>query len=795
VPENARATTTSTPDQARAATAQRGQPVQQRSAGIDPAGSHADPGATLQQYCVTCHNDRLKTGGLVIDPSTIRNVSAAAEQWEKVVRKLRTASMPPANAPRPDAATSEALASYLESELDRAAAAHPQLGKLPLVHRLTRTEYQNAIRDLLGLEALPREIRIDFLLPADNISSGFDNIADLLFMSPVTLERYLDAATKISRFAVGDPSMPVLVNIHKIDEEHPQDERVDELPFGTRGGIAVRADFPADATYIVKVEMAGAGRDPGNLEITVDGERADLRRPAAALEIPVPIKAGLHLVGVAFLQRTEARDEGTLRPRTRGRGTQPALASVTIAGPYDVSSPGDSPSRRRIFVCRPTSAGDEPAGGSTAAVTGSRRGTTESETSEVGCAKQILSTLARRAYRRPVTDADLQDLMPFYEQGRASGTFDFAIQKALERLLVSSQFLFQIERQPAAVATGTPYRVSDVELASRLSFFLWSSIPDDELLDAAAAGKLKDPTVLEQQVRRMLADARSQALTSNFAAQWLYLRDLFAKFPDEILFPDFDGTLREAMARETELFVDSVFRENRSVTDLLTANYTFVNERLAKHYGIPNVRGSYFRRVTLPDGSTRGGLLGQGSVLTITSYANRTSPVLRGKWVLENLLSSAPPPPPPNIPSLKTEGAGKPLTLRDAMTAHRANPSCATCHARMDPIGFAMENFDAIGKWREVDAGGAIDTSGVFPDGTAFNGVGGLKQVLLKQSDQFVGTVAERLLMYAIGRNLQYYDQPSVRAIVHEAAAGRYTMPSLVMAVVKSQPFQMRVAE
>ena len=740
-----------------------------------------DPAATLQQYCVSCHNDRLKTGGLVIDPSALANVSAGAEQWEKVVRKLRTAAMPPANAPRPDAATAEAVATYLEAQLDRAAAAHPQLGKLPLVHRLTRTEYQNAIRDLLGLDALPREIRVDFLLPADNISSGFDNIADLLFMSPVTLERYLDAATKISRFAVGDPSMPVLVNIHKIDEEHPQDERVDELPFGTRGGIAVQADFPADATYVVKVEMAGAARDPGNLEITVDGERADLRRPAGTVEIPVPIKAGSHLVGVAFLQRTEARDEGTLRARTRGRGAQPAIASVTIAGPYDVSSPGDSASRRRIFVCRPAA----------------REGNTAAAPAvdELVCAKRILSTLARRAYRRPVTDADLQDLMPFYEQGRASGTFDFGIQKALERLLVSSQFLFQIEHQPAELAAGTPYRVGDVELASRLSFFLWSSIPDDELLEAASAGKLKDPKVFEQQVHRMLVDARSQALTTNFAAQWLYLRDLFAKYPDEVLFPDFDETLRQAMARETELFVASVFHDNRSVTDLLTANYTFLNERLAKHYGIPNVRGSYFRRVALPDGSPRGGLLGHGSVLTITSYANRTSPVLRGKWVLENLLSSAPPPPPPNIPSLKTEGAGKPLTLRDAMTAHRANPSCATCHARMDPIGFAMENFDAVGKWREVDAGRAIDTSGAFPDGTAFNGVGGLRQVLLKQSDQFVDTVAERLLMYAIGRNLQYYDQPSVRAIVREAAASHYTMPSLVMAVAKSKPFQMRVAE
>jgi hypothetical protein len=479
----------------------------------------------------------------------------------------------------------------------------------------------------------------------------------------------------------------------------------------------------------------------------------------------------------------------------RGRGTQPAIASVTIAGPYDVSSPGESASRRRIFICRPPAVVPDVPVASASAVSTARRSAPATEAAERGCAKRIISTLARRAYRRPLTDTDLQDLMPFYEQGRADGTFDLGIQKALERLLVSSQFLFRIERQPPGVAPGSAYRVSDLELASRLSFFLWSSIPDDELLDLAAAGKLKDPRLVAQQVKRMLADPRSQALTTNFAAQWLYLRDLTAKHPDEVLFPDFDETLRDAMARETELFVDSVFRENRPVTDLLTANYTFLNERLAKHYGISNVRGSYFRRVTLPDGSTRGGLLGQGSVLTITSYANRTSPVLRGKWVLENLLSAAPPPPPPNIPSLKTEGAGKPLTLRDAMTQHRANPSCATCHARMDPIGFAMENFDATGKWREIDAGGPIDASGVFPDGAAFAGVGGLKKVLLKQSDQFVSTVAERLLMYAVGRNLQYYDQPSLRTIVRDAAPGRYSLSSLVMGVVNSREFQMRAAE
>jgi len=745
--------------------------------------------AALKQYCVTCHNERLKTAGFVIDPAGLANVGAGAEHWEKVVRKLRTTSMPPAGAPRPDAATYDAVSSFLETALDRAEAARPHLGKLPLVHRLSRTEYQNAIRDLLALEALPREVSIDFLLPADNISSGFDNIADLLFVSPSNMERYLDAARKISRLAVGDPAMPVMVNIHKLDAEHPQDERVEDLPFGTRGGLSVRSEFPVDGTYTVKVELAGATRDRHDLEVTVDGERVALRTLGgeaaggrgggrggganAPLDFPLPLKAGPKLIGVSFVQRSEARDEATLRPRMRSRGTQPAIASVTISGPYNVTAPGDSPSRRRIFVCRPSGPSDE-----------------------LPCARRILSTLTRRAYRRPVGDVELRDLMPFYEAGRKEGSFDLGIQKALERLLVSSQFLFRIERPPANVAAGTPYRVSDLELASRLSFFLWSSIPDDELLEAAVAGTLKDPKVLDQQVRRMLADPRSESLVTNFAAQWLYLRDIDAKVPDEILFADFDETLRTALKRETELFLDSVFSENRSVLELLTANYTFLNERLARHYGIPNIKGSHFRRVTLPEGSVRGGLLGHGSVLTITSYATRTSPVLRGKWVLENLLSSAPPPPPADVPSLKIEGKepGKPMTLREAMTLHRAAPSCAGCHARMDPIGFAMENFDAVGRWRDRDGENPIDSTGVFPDGTKFDGIAGLKRELLRQPEQFVGTVAERLLMYAIGRNLQYYDAPSVRAIIRDAAPGKYTLSSLVLGVVKSRPFQMREA-
>jgi mono/diheme cytochrome c family protein len=780
-----------------------------------PRATSPSAAAAFTQYCVTCHNTRLKTAGFVLDPAGLSDVGAGAETWEKVVRKLRARAMPPAGVPRPDTTIYDSVATFVETELDRASIAHPQLGKLPLVHRLTRTEYQNAVRDLLAVEALPNEVRIDLLLPPDNISSGFDNIADLLFVSPSNMERYLDAARKVARLAVGDPAMPVLVNIHKLEAEHPQDERVDDLPFGTRGGLAVRSEFPVDGRYVVKVDLAGGSRERHDLEVTVDGARAAVRTvgdetpeggrgrgrgrgaaSAAPLEFPLSLKAGPKVIGVSFVQHTEARDESTLRPRMRSRGTQPAIASVTISGPYDVKAPGDSPSRKRIFVCRPTAPANELSSASATASARSRRRSQDIQASEDGCARQILSALARRAYRHPIVEADLRDLLPFFETGRKEGGFDRGIQKAIERLLVSSQFLFRIERPSSTVAPGAVYRVSDLELASRLSFFLWSSIPDDELLDAAVAGRLKDSKVLDAQVRRMLADPRSESLVTNFAAQWLFLRDIDSKRPDEILFPNFDETLRDALRRETELFIDSIFRENRNVTELLTANYTFLNERLARHYGIPNIKGSYFRRVTLPDSNVRGGLLGQGSILTLTSYSTRTSPVLRGKWVLENLLSSAPPPPPPDIPALRTEAAstGKPLTMREAMAQHRANPSCAGCHARMDPIGFSMENLDAVGAWRDLDGFNAIDAVGVFPDGTKFDGVAGLKKELLRQSDQFVMTVAEKLLMYAVGRNLQYYDAPAVRAVLREAGANGNTMPALMMAVVKSRPFQMRQA-
>ncbi|HUK34826.1 MAG TPA: DUF1592 domain-containing protein [Vicinamibacterales bacterium] len=754
--------------------------------------------ATLDKYCVTCHNGRLKTGGLTLDGLDAEHPPTHPEIWEKVIRKLRTRAMPPPNAPRPDEPTYEALAGALEASIDRDALAAPHPGKLALVHRLSRTEYQNAIRDVLAIEALPKEIDYPLLLPADNSASGFDNIADLLFMSPAIMERYLGAAEKISRLAVGDTQAPVIVNRYRLHPEQWQGSRVDDLPWGTRGGLSAKTTVPVDGEYLVKVQLSAPPTEPHQLEILVDGERAKLIALAVAtrgrgrgqppprtgeadpdqpIEVRIPMKAGPRLIGVTFIERDAVRDETTLRPRMRSRGTEPALSLVTISGPYGANAPGNSASRRRIFICSP-----------------SGRRSPDVDASDLGCAKKILLSLTRHAYRRPTTDADLQDLLPFYEKGRAESGFDAGIERALERMLVSPQFLFRVEHEAAGVASGAAFRIADVELASRLSFFIWSSIPDDDLLTAAAAGLLHTPAVLEREVRRMLADPRSTTLVTNFAEQWLFVRDIEAKQPDGLVFPDFDESLRADMRTETDLFLDSVLRENRSVVDLLTANYTFVNERLAKHYGIPNVQGSDFRRVTFPPGSPRGGLLGQGSILTLTSYATRTSPVVRGKWVLENLLSAAPPPPPPNIPALKTEGAepGTTLTMREAMTRHRANPSCATCHARMDPIGFAMENFDAVGRWRDHDNGSDIDASGRFPDGTTFDGVAGLKSVLLAQKNQFVDTVAEKLLMYALGRNLQYYDQPAVRAIVRQSASSGSTLASLVAGVVNSPQFQFR---
>ena len=826
-------------------------PSQEPSRPIPAPGS---PRAVLNRYCVSCHNEKLRTAGLMLDKMDVGNVSAGTDVWEKVVRKLRSRAMPPAGRLRPDEATYDAVASQLETDLDRLAAASPNPGRLPAFHRLTRTEYKNAIRDLLALEDLPKGMDLASLLPADNSSTGFDNLADLLFVSSTQLEQYLSAAQKISRLAVGDPTIPPIVDTYRMASEHSQDAHVEGLPLGTRGGTAIRTVLPLDGEYSIHVELTTAPREPQQLEVSVDGERAQLftvsdkpdpdqparlgvndvdpaplgnsqrsstetsleldpgaliqidsvvyrrferdrqaevRRAAIAkgFNLLLPLKAGPRVIEVTFIKRPSAPSENLVLPRQRGGGQQPGVASVTVKGPQNATGPGDTPSRRRIFVCQPDdSERSEPSG-----VEGPPRLRNEGP-----CAKQILSTLARRAYRRPVTDADLQPLLSIYNAGRTDGGFNAGIEQALDRILVSPQFLFRIERDPAKIAPNTVYRISDLELASRLSFFLWSSIPDDELLNVAVGGKLKDPAVLEQQVRRMLADARSQTLASNFAAQWLYLRDVEAKTtPSPRVFPDFDLDLVQDFQRETELFLESIFGQDRSVLDLLNANYTFVNERLARHYGIRNVFGTNFRRITYSDDSPRRGLLGHGSILMLTSYANRTSPVLRGKYVLGNILGAPPPPPPPNVPALVTEAkdSGKRLSMREAMAQHRTNPVCANCHARMDPIGFALDNFDAVGRWRTVDESGTpIDGSGVFPDGTKFEGVAGLRQRLLSRPEQFVSTLTENLLTYSLGRSLAYYDAPTVRAIVREAARSDYRFSSLVMGIVNSMPFQMRGA-
>jgi Protein of unknown function (DUF1592)/Protein of unknown function (DUF1588)/Protein of unknown function (DUF1585)/Protein of unknown function (DUF1595)/Protein of unknown function (DUF1587) len=778
-------------------------------------------GATIKTYCGSCHSAQAHTADIVLDPAALTHVADNAERWEKASRKLRTRTMPPPGMPRPDASTYDALATYVETALDRAAAAKPNPGKLPLLHRLSRTEYENAVRDLLAVDALPKEMDYSVLLPLDNINSGFDDIADLLFVSPTAMDSYLSAAEKISRLAVGDPTLPPMISVYRSADEKLQTGRVEELPLGTQGGMAIRSYFPVDGEYVFKVAARPNGQ--AQLEITVDWNRvqladigsaaggggrggrggrgsnapvasvaaelgdgvAELNAPAPApsaggrggrgavpaVEYRIPIKAGQHLIGVTYIEKDEARDENVLRPRLRGAGPFSSIASVTISGSYNVARPGDSESRRRIFVCHPATAAEEGP-----------------------CAEKIVSALARRAYRRPASPADIESLMTFYKTGRSAGNFDLGIQRGVQRVLVSPQFLFRIERDAAGVAPGTSHPVSDLELASRLSFFLWSSIPDDELLDLAIQGKLRQPGVLDRQVGRMLRNSRSSSLVTNFAEQWLYLRDLDARRPNEILFPDFDESLRDAMRKETDLFLDSVLRSDKSVLELLSANYSFVNERLAQHYGIPNVHGGDFRRLAFPPGSPRGGLLGQGSILTITSYANRTSPVNRGKWVLDNLLSSPPPTPPATVPALKTEAndKGDNLSMREAMVRHRADPACAGCHSRMDPIGFAMENFDPIGRWRDRDGGHPIDASGVFPDGSKFDGMAGMKSALVSHPEEFISTIVRRLMMYATGRNLQYYDEPAVRAIVREGAQSNYTFASLVEGVVHSTAFQMR---
>jgi mono/diheme cytochrome c family protein len=772
-----------------------------------PAAAVAAHAGLVEKSCVSCHNNKTKTGGLSLQGMDLTDVPANAAVWEKVLLKVRSGEMPPPNVrTRPEPQAAAAFASFLERTLDASAAAKPNPGRAP-VHRLNRAEYSNAIRDLLAVDVKPGS-----WLPVDDSGYGFDNIAAVLSTSPALLERYMTAARRISRLAIGDVTLKPVDEFYDAKRDPlkgTRNERIsDDLPFDSRAGISIQHYFPVDAEYVFKIRIPGPPIGENDPEID-------------PYQVRIPVKAGLHWVGVTSPRenlKTESegpagrgggfggrggggpqipypvdlRLNGARVKRFDVPGGTPDIRTLIIGGPYGVTGRGTTASRSKIFVCDPKTAKAEPA-----------------------CARTILTTLARRAFRRPVTNADVDPLLAFYEKARAlpahlrqgsggqadaakAGDFDTGIQRALEALLVAPDFLFRVEKDPASAKAGKPseglaYRISDIELASRLSFFLWSSIPDDQLLDLAERGRLKNPAVLQQQVQRMLADQKSEALIANFAGQWLELRNVETVNPDPVIFP-FDEALRAAFMKETELFVGSIIREDRSLLDLLTADHTFINERLAEHYGIPRVYGSQFRRVTLTDPNRRG-LLGKGSILTVSSYPNRTSVVLRGKWVLENLLGTPPPPPPADVPELVAKKDGKALSLRAQMEQHRSNAVCAACHARMDPIGFALENFDGVGKWRDEDSGVRIDASGKLPDGSEFNGPAGLSQLMVtKYREDFVRTVTERLMTYALGRGVEYYDNPSVRAIARQAALDNYRMSSLILSIVKSTPFQFRRA-
>jgi mono/diheme cytochrome c family protein len=804
--------------------------VQQRPSAEVAAGA-SSPRAVLDKYCITCHNQRMKTGGLALDTLDLAQPGDHAEVWEKVVRKIRTGAMPPAGRPRPDKGLAESVTASLEAVLDRAALEHPNPGR-PTLHRLNRVEYHNAIRDLFALEIDPTS-----LLPADNAAYGFDNNADALSLSSALTERYLGAAAKISQLALGRVRGSPLPETTFVPTDRNQGNRFsDDLPWGSRGGLALRYYFPVAGEYLFDVQLKESGADGGVMGLTAETQQLDVsldrgkvwtsivggpeivklsgeertEKIRQALQFRVSVTAGSHLVQVYFIQKTSAFLEDLFDPYLRrdpyraGNG-EPGISSVTITGPpsrgFGAASPiasdaaaptvalrasagkmNDSPSRRRLFVCQPASAAEEAA-----------------------CARKIIGTAARRAYRRPVADDDLQIALAHYRDGAskaAAGTgwkdgFEPGLELALRSILVSPQFLFRFESQPEGAAPNTPYRITDVELASRLSFFLWSTIPDDELLNLAEKQALGNPIVLDQQVRRMLADPRSDALVSNFAGQWLQIRNVSGFMPSPEALFHFDDNLRQAFERETELFFESIIRENRSALDLLDADYTFLNERLARHYGIPGVYGERFRRVALPSGSVRRGLLGQGSILTGTSRPNRTSPVIRGKWILENIFGTPPPPPLPNVPELKEErDPAKILPMREQMAQHRANPVCASCHAQMDGLGFALENFDAIGEWRDIDAAGSpIDASATLPDGTTFTGPAELRKVLLNHADDFLTTLTEKLLTYALGRGLEAADAPAIRRIKREAAGANYRFASLIQGIVTSTPFQMRMAQ
>jgi hypothetical protein len=761
-----------------------------------PAAAHV---SLVDEYCLSCHDKDHEKGGLILETVLADDVPRHADVWEKVVRKLRTRQMPPIGKERPDEAAYDAVVRSLEASLDRAGAASPNPGRTAGLRRLTRTEYRNAVRDLLAID-----VDVTPLLPADESSYGFDNgtVGDL---SPTLLDRYVAAAEKISRLALGRSGRTPGGDTIRIPADLTQEEHIDGLPVGTRGGALIHYTFPEDGEYEFQIRLT-RDRDehvegltePHDVELLLDRARVRLftvtppvRRPGVPdteqpshatvdqhLNVRFAVTAGPHDVGVTFPKKPTLLLETTRQPYQthfnsyRHPRVQPAIYSVSIVGPYAPTGPGDTPSRRRIFVASPAA----PAG-------------------EDAAARRILGALLRRAYRRPVTDADLTGPFELYRKAKARNGFEGGIEMALSAILVSPQFLLRIERDPAGVPPNTPYRISDLELASRLSFFLWSSIPDDELIDRAATGTLHEPAVLEREVRRMLADSRSQALVTNFASQWLHLRNLDAITPDMRLFPDFDDNLRQAFRQETERFFDSVLREDRSALDLLRTNYTFANERLAKHYGIPYVYGTRFRRIPLDEDSWRGGLLRQGSILTVTSYATRTSPVVRGKFVLDTLLGAPPPPPLPDVPALKDNTVNGNLAVRERLAEHRTNAQCAPCHNLMDPLGLALEKYDAVGRRRNAEAGLAIDASGSFPDGSRFADVAGLESTLLRRPELFVGTIAEKLLIYALGRRIEYYDAPAVRTIVRDARARDYRLSSIILGVVKSQPFQMRKSQ
>jgi mono/diheme cytochrome c family protein len=756
--------------------------------------------AIVDRYCVGCHNAKLLTANLALDKLDLAHLGEHAEIGEKVVRKLRAGMMPPTGMPRPDRATLEAFVASLENELDRSADTYLPA---PGLHRLNRTEYTNAIRDVLALD-----VDATKFLPPDDSTHGFDNIAGALTLSPALMEAYLSAAGKISRLAIGDVSAPTQA-VFEVPADTAQNYHIEGLPFGTRGGILIKYQFPADGEYTFKVKgvtgyfQAVLGGIKGeHLEVTVDGERVKLfdwdkeisNTTGNGKSTPrIPVKAGLHTVGVTFIATNDVPDSEVNRPFQRTMNTPgsipgflfyPHVGQVWIEGPYDAKGASDTAARKKIFVCRPTSGKDAA----------------EQKKSEAACARTIASTLVKHAFRRPATSSDVASLMEFYQAGRSDGgSFDDGVEALLQRVLADPEFVYRLEPEPAGLPAGKTYRISDLALASRLSFFLWSSVPDDELIDLAAQGKLKDPVVLEKQVRRMLADRKSDALITNFTGQWLGVRSLKTSEPVVNLFPDFDDNLRAAYRREIELFFGSIAREDHSVLDLLTADYTFVNERLAKQYGIPNIYGPQFRRVTLPpELDIRRGLLGKGALLTVTSNAARTSPVARGKWFLQTFLGVSPPDPPPNVPAIKDKpvdstGNAKAPTMRQIMEMHHTSPTCASCHKIFEPIGLALENFDAVGSWRTEDGDSPVDASGVIVDGTKVDGVASLREWMVGRSDQFVRVVTEKLLTYALGRGVEYQDMPTVRSIVRDSAPGKYKFSAIVLGIVKSPTFQMNM--